>query len=128
MIEAVFQLILEGLLEIGGELLFELGLRGLGETTAPSEDKNPVLAGVGYALLGFIAGGLSLLIFPNNFVRSERYHGASLLVSPVLAGLGMAGLGWALRRQGKTVLRLDSFLYGYIFALPIAIVRFLYTS
>ena len=128
MFEVIFELVLEGLLEIGGQLLVELGLRGLGETIAPSDDRNPVLAGVGYALLGCLAGGLSLLIFPNHFVRSERYHGASVLVSPVLAGLAMAGLGCLLKRAGKRVLRLDSFLYGYIFALPIAIVRFLYTS
>ena len=120
--------IFEGVLELAGDAFVELIFRSLGQTVTPSEKRNPILAGIGYALLGLIAGGISLLIFPESFARSEKFHGASLLVSPVLAGLGMAGLGWVLKRQGKRVIRLDSFLYGYIFALPMAIVRFLFTS
>lgn len=118
----------ELILELAGDLLVELGFRSLGQTITPSEDRNPILAGIGYALLGLIAGGVSLLIFPNSFARSEKFHGISLLVSPVIAGLGMAGLGWLLKRSGKRVMRLDSFTYGFVFALPMAIVRFLYTS
>jgi hypothetical protein len=33
-----------------------------------------------------------------------------------------------LKRSGKRVMQLDSFTYGFIFALPMAIVRFVYTS
>jgi hypothetical protein len=128
MLETVFELILELLIQIGGEFFFELGLRSLGETIAPRGERSPILAGFGYALLGLIAGGLSLLIFPNYFVRSERLHGISLLVSPVLAGFGMAGFGWLLEHTGQRRLRLDSFVYGFIFAFPMAIVRFIYTS
>ena len=131
LLELLFEglaVIFEGALELSGDLLLELICRSLGQTVTPGEQRSPILAGIGYGLLGLIAGGLSLLIFPESFARSEKYHGASLLVSPVLAGLGMAGLGWLLKRQGKRLIRLDSFLYGYIFALPIAIVRFLYTS
>lgn len=128
MLETVFELFLEALIEIGGEFFFELGLRSLSEPFVPRRERSPILAGVGYALLGLIAGGLSLLIFPNHFVRSEHLHGISLLVSPVLAGLGMAGFGWLLKRTGKRRLRLDSFVYGFIFAFPMAIVRYIYTS
>jgi hypothetical protein len=126
--ELVIQVIFEFLLQVCGELMLELGLRSLGETMLSREERNPVLAGIGYALMGFIAGGLSLLIFPNAFVRSETLHGISLLISPVLAGLTMAGLGWLRERRGKERLHLDSFVFGFIFALPMAIVRFLYTS
>lgn len=128
MLEVILELILEGLVQIGGEFFFELGLRSLGETIAPRGEKNPLLAGIGYALLGLLAGGLSLLIFPNYFVRSRQFHGASLLVSPLLAGAVMAGFGWLLEHRGERRLRLDSFTYGFVFALPMAIVRFLYTS
>ena len=120
--------IFEGALEFSGDLVTELLFRCFGHTVKPPEKRNPILAGIGYALLGLIAGGLSLLIFPNSFARTEKFHGISMLVSPVLAGLGMAGLGWLLKRQGKRVMRLDSFIYGFIMALPIAIVRFFYTS
>ena len=120
--------VFEALLELLFSLLVDLGLHSLKETTVKREERNPIFAGIGYGLLGLIAGGLSLLFFPNAFARSERFHGINLLISPVLAGLAMAGLGWLLERSGKRRLRLDSFTYGFIFALPMAIVRFLFTS
>lgn len=126
--EIILELLLEGFLYIVVDLLVELGFRSLGETMTSRHERNPILAGIGYALLGAIAGGISLLIFPEAFVRSERFHGINLLISPVLAGLGMAGLGWLLERSGHRRLRLDSFIFGYIFALPMAFVRFLFTS
>ncbi len=128
MFEFVIELVFEGLLQIGGELLVELGARSLGETIASREERNPILAGLGYALLGLIAGGLSLLIFPEAIARSERFHGINVLVAPALAGLGMAGLGWLLERSGKRRLRIDSFVYGFIFALPMSLVRFYFTD
>lgn len=124
----ILAIVFEFILELSGDLVFELILRALGQTVTPREERNPILAGIGYALVGLIAGGLSLLIFPHSFARSETCHGISLLVAPVLTGCAMAGIGWCLERHGKRRLRLDSFIYGFIMALPMAIVRFLYTS
>ena len=126
--EIIFELIFEGVLYITGDLLVEFGARSLGETIASRDERNPILAGLGYALLGLIAGGLSLLIFPEAIARSERFHGINVLVAPAMAGLGMAGLGWLLERSGKRRLRIDSFLYGFIFALPMSLVRFYFTD
>jgi hypothetical protein len=129
--EIVFQLLFllfEVLLEFAGSLLVDLGLHSLKETTAKREDRNPIFAGIGYALLGLVFGGVSLLIFPTAFARSESFHGISLFISPILAGLGMAGVGWLLERSGKRRVRLDSFIYGFIFAMPMALVRFFFTS
>ena len=129
--ELLFQILIilfEFLLELFGSLLVELGMRSLSETTLSRQDRNPILAGIGYGLLGLIAGGLSLLIFPEAFARSEKFHGISILISPVLAGLAMAGFGWLLERSGKRRLRLDSFVYGFIFAMPMALVRFYFTD
>ncbi len=118
----------EALLEVLFSLLADLGLHSVKETTVTREDRNPILAGIGYVLLGSIAGGVSLLILPESFARSENFHGISLLISPVLAGLAMAGFGWLLERSGKRRLRLDSFVYGFIFAMPMALVRFYFTD
>ena len=126
--EIILELILEGVLYIAGDLLVELGFRSLGEAFTSREERNPLLAGIGYALLGTIAGFLSLLIFPDAIVRSGRFHGINILVSPALAGLGMAGLGWLLERSGKRRLRIDSFAFGFVFALPMALVRFYLTG
>jgi hypothetical protein len=118
----------EALLELVFSLLADLGLHSLKQTTVSREDRNPVFAGIGYALLGSIAGVVSLLIFPEALARSEKFHGIGLLISPVLAGLAMAGFGWLLERSGKRRLRLDSFVYGFIFAMPMALVRFYFTD
>ena len=120
--------LLEVLLEIAGSLLTELGLRSVKEPTVPREARNPVFAGIGYALFGLVAGFVSLLIFPEPLARSEKFHGINLLISPVLAGLAMAGFGWLLERTGKRRLQLDSFVYGFIFAMPMALVRFYFTD
>ena len=128
MIEFFLEIIFEGLLQLGGQLLIDVGARSLGEMIAPREDRNPILAGLGYGLLGLIAGGLSLFIFPEAIARSERFHGINVLVAPAIAGLGMAGLGWLLERSGRRRLRIDSFAYGFIFALPMSLVRFYFTD
>src|SRR5688572_31865649 len=125
---AVLGAIFEVLLELAGSLLVDLGLRSVQEPTVPREERNPIFAGIGYALFGLVAGGVSLLIFPEAIARSEKFHGINLLISPVLAGLAMAGFGWALERSGKRRLRLDSFVYGFIFAMPMALVRFYFTD
>jgi uncharacterized membrane protein len=127
-LEFLFWLIVEFLLSIGGEILVELGLRSIAEPFQPREERNDLLAILGYALLGLIVGALSLLVFPHPFVSSTRLHGISLLITPTLAGLVMAAIGWWRERKGKTVIRLDSFLYGFVFAFFMAAVRFLFTT
>ena len=127
-LEFLFSLFFEFALEFFGQLLIEFGLRSLGEPFVERERRNPIFAAVGYFLLGLILGGLSLLIFPQSFVRSQRLHGISLLITPVLAGLGMAAVGRLRVKRGQTLLRLDSFVYGFIFAFAMALVRFNYTT
>jgi hypothetical protein len=126
--ELILAFILEILLPLIGELFIEVGARSLGEPFVRREKRNPILAGIGYCLLGLIFGGLSLLIFPDSFIRSERFHGINLIITPVVSGLAMSGLGWLRRRQDQPVLRLDSFLYGFLFAFMMALVRFVYTT
>ena len=126
--ELLLSFLLEFLLPFIGELFLDIGIRSLGEPFMARERRNPFLAGLGYSLLGLIFGGVSLLIFPYAFVRSETFHGINLLITPVLSGLGMCALGWLRRRRGEPVLRLDSFLYGFLFAFMMALVRFVYTT
>jgi hypothetical protein len=40
----------------------------------------------------------------------------------------MSGLGWLRKRQGKVVLRIDTFSCGFIFAFGIALIRLVYTK
>lgn len=126
--EFVLSVILEFILPLFGQLLIEVGARSLGEPFVNRERRNPFLAGIGYCLIGLVFGGASLLIFPRSFVRSERFHGINLLITPVLGGLAMAALGRLRERQGKPLLRFDSFVYGFLFAFMVALVRFVHTT
>lgn len=126
--EVFFSFFFEFLLQIFGELLIEVGFRSLGEPFARREERSPILAAIGYSFLGLILGGLSLLVFPEPFVRSERFPGINLIITPVLTGLAMSSIGRLRERQGQTALRLDSFLYGFLFAFFMALVRFYFTN
>lgn len=126
--EFIFQVVFEFLLQIFGELLVELGLRSVTEPFSSREGRSPLLAGAGYALLGLIAGGLSLLFFPRALLRSTSLHGISLLITPLLAGGAMSLVGAWRRRRGERLLRLDSFGYAFVFAFAMALVRLLFTK
>jgi hypothetical protein len=98
---AVAEIFLEALFELAGEAVLDLALRALGEVFESVDRANPVLASLGYAILGSLAGGVSLFVFPHPLVRPSRVHGISLLVSPVVTGLLMSFIGASLRHQGK---------------------------
>ena len=126
--ELILGFIFEVLIGIGDAVLFDSLLHSLGAAFETRDRRNPVFAGIGYFLIGLLLGGLSVIIFPESFVRSERFHGINLIITPVLCGLVMAAIGRWLDRHGKTLLRLDSFVYGFVFAFGLALVRFLFTS
>ena len=130
--EILLELVLQLFLELGLQLVFELLIEAVFRVfqKVPWEHRTLTLVGavIMYLVLGLTTGFLSLLIFPESFIRSARFHGISLIVTPLLAGLAMSGIGWLRRRQGKPVLRLDTFGYGFVFAFGMALVRFLFTA
>jgi hypothetical protein len=123
---AVAEFVLQVLFEFAGEALLDLILRMIGEIFETSRPANPLLASVGYALLGSMAGAVSLLLFPHPMVHPSRFHGISLLVSPIATGLLMSFVGSTLRRKGKKVVQIESFWYGFAFALGMAVVRYFF--
>lgn len=125
MLEIIFEVLGEFLLQAVGEALFELGFHSLGEPFR--RPPNPWLAALGYTLFGAILGGLSLLVFPNNLVP-EAWRVANLVLTPLAVGGVMVGMGaWRVRR-GQPVLRIDRFAYGYLFALSLALIRFYFAA
>ncbi|HEU4386602.1 MAG TPA: hypothetical protein VFV34_02310 [Blastocatellia bacterium] len=126
--ELIIQLLTELLFPIIVEFLVEIGLASLAEGLRNRKARSPLLAALGYILLGAAAGALSLLVFPRSFVRSDRLHGISLIVNPTLAGGAMALMGRWRRRRGDPTIRLDSFLYGFLFALAMTLPRFLFAK
>ncbi|HET7863897.1 MAG TPA: hypothetical protein VFL86_05760 [Burkholderiaceae bacterium] len=122
-LELLLEIFGEALLQFIFEALAEVGLRVF-HKASQREPVRPWLAAVGYLLLGAACGGLSLWLFPSFFVQSPTGRAASFVITPVLAGAGMALIGAWRRRRGEQVIRLDRFAYGYAFALAMAAVRF----
>jgi len=123
--EIVFQIFVELILQLVGEVFFEVALRRLSRYGCAPQTFATGVALVLYFGLGIITGFITLLIFPRSFVRSSRLHGISLIITPVLAGLVMTGVGWLRRRQGQAIIHLDTFVYAFVFAFGMALMRFL---
>jgi hypothetical protein len=77
-------------------------------------------------LLGVACGAVSVFFFPHPLIHPSKIHGISLLVSPVITGLIMAQVGLLLRRKDKNAVRIESFWYGFTFALGMAFIRFIF--
>jgi hypothetical protein len=76
-------------------------------------------------ILGIILGFASVAVHPAPIFHSGEVHGMSLLLSPLLTGLVMAGIGWALKRIHRKPVPWESFWGGFAFALGMAVIRFL---
>jgi VIT1/CCC1 family predicted Fe2+/Mn2+ transporter len=126
MLELFLELLLEIGVQIFGELLVELVLRPLAATF--EKRPNPVTAAFGYAMLGGIVGGLSLLLMPNHWLQNPGAQIANLIVSPIVAGIAMAIVGRWRESRGQELIRLDRFSYGYLFAFVSTLVRYVFAG
>jgi hypothetical protein len=122
LLELLFEMFFEFGIQLIIESLLELGLHSIAEPLR--RPTNPWSAAAGFALLGAIAGGLSLLLFPAHMVSNVVWRWVNLLATPLAVGLCMGWLGGWRSRRGQVVLRIDRFSYGYLFALSLAFVRF----
>ena len=125
MIEWILVVVGEFLIQVVAEALIELGFHSLAEPF--KKTPNPWLASMGFALCGAVVGGLSLLAFPANLVP-QSWRLINLLITPLAVGGFMALLGaWRVKR-GQPMLRIDRFSYGYLFALALASIRYLFAA
>lgn len=125
-LEAFIEIIAAVVVDIVSTAVLDL-FTGLKEAIQGSR----VLTGFIYALLGVLAGALSLLVLPHRLIHPERpfgFHGISLLISPIVAGLVLSSVGRILRRWGGKVTPVETFGYGFAFALGMALVRFLFAQ
>ncbi|HEV8369284.1 MAG TPA: hypothetical protein VGQ39_15120 [Pyrinomonadaceae bacterium] len=107
--EFLLEIFLEFLIQIVGELLFDVVLHTTSRFIRARQTLNALLTGIMYLGFGLFVGWLSILIFPRAFVRSSNLHGINLLITPVLAGFTMSVIGWIRVRQGKLLIRLETF-------------------
>ena len=131
---SIAEFFLEAFLELGAAAILDLASRalaGLFKGVAEAVKNNRALISIGYALLGILAGALSLLVLPHPLVHREHptgFHGISLLISPMIAGFVLSAVGRVLRRLGRKVTPVATFGYGFAFALGMAVVRFLFAK
>lgn len=124
--EIVFQFVGEILLQIGFEVLAELGQHRLSNRLRKPRD--PILSTIGFILCGAIAGGISLLILPASPIRNPDLRMINLIVTPVIASAVMMLIGRLRDRKGQDLVRLDRFGYAFVFAFSMALVRFIWVS
>ena len=115
---AIFELLLEAFLELIAAAVLGLATRALlGVFTGIAEaikKGNRVLTSIMYALLGVLAGALSLLVLPHPLIHRQHptpFHGISLVISPLVSGVVLSLVGNILRRLGKRVTPLETFGY-----------------
>ena len=122
------ELLFEAFLQFLAGVLLDLLERLLGRELDEAAFKNTLFSTLGYGLLGVSMGWLSLLFFPQHIVRHSHIPGISLLLSPLMTGFMMSLIGSALRRRDKKVTQIESFGYGFAFAMGMALIRFFFVK
>ncbi len=125
MLELLFEILGEFLLQAFGEALLEIGLHSLAEPF--KRTPSPWLAALGYLLLGAVLGGVSLLVFPHYLVPPP-WRLVNLFVTPFAVGGLMVLMGHWRARRGDEVLRINRFVYGFLFAAALAAVRYAFAG
>ena len=125
MIELLLEVVGEFLIQVVVETLIQLGFHSL---AAPfKKTPNPWVAAAGYTMFGAILGGISLLAFPTN-LAPPSWRVMNLVITPVAVGVIVALLGKRRVKRGQSMLRIDRFSYGYLFALSLGLVRFQFAA
>ncbi|TAJ77464.1 hypothetical protein EPO44_20765 [bacterium] len=109
-------------------MIFEILFRSISEALSWKRRKNPILASIGYLLLGVVSGALSLIFFPKHSIYGRSWRLLNLLLTPILVGLCMSAWGNFRENRGLDRIRLDSFSYGFVFALGMALIRYFFTT
>ncbi|MBS1804589.1 MAG: hypothetical protein JST28_14580 [Acidobacteria bacterium] len=131
--EDLFIALLGFVVELLGETLTDLAFaaivdvvsRAFRSVGSSAREGDPVASTVVLIAAGAVLGFLSGVIFPHPLVHPSKYHGISLLISPLITGLIMAVVGRGIRRRGRVPVRIESFAYGFSFAFTFALIRIL---
>jgi hypothetical protein len=128
LLAVIFDAVAEAFLAIAGELLVSLLARVYKSLFKAILELGQVATAACVALLGILTGACSVIIFPHPLIRTTKMHGVSLILSPMLAGLAMSQFGRLLRNRGARTIQIESFVYGFAFALAMAVIRFAFVE
>lgn len=124
LIGALLEIFGEAILEIVSALVASFLVRLLRPLFRTFSLSGPWEAALISAVLGTCLGVLSMAVFPHPIVHPSRLHGLSLILSPLLTGLAMSQIGNAIQKRRRKTVQIESFAYGFLFALAVAAVRF----
>ena len=128
--ESMWELVLQLVIEIIGQVVFELlvalGLESLSDSGIRERESRPLAGAIAQFLIGLCAGGLSLLMYSRRVSPHSAIPGLSLVLSPLGTGIAMHWLGEMWRDRGKEPPPLFSFKAGALFAFGMALARFVY--
>jgi len=129
MVEAIFEIFGELIFQVVFSLLGELfsGTIGAGFRAASKWNPPPLVKAILYLAAGCALSWLSLWIFPHPFAQRPESRMIVLIGTPLACGLSM-GLIKGLRRKNREDIPFSfyGFSYGVLFALPMALGRFLF--
>jgi hypothetical protein len=124
LISIIAEALAEVFLETAVGLVISIFLRTSRRLFSAILKLDPILTTFSLAILGAASGILSVLILPHPLIHPSPVHGTSLLISPIVTGFVMSQIGRGLRRRGRQSTQIESFGYGFVFALAMALVRF----
>ena len=133
--ELVVSLFVEGAVEVGGHKLKKARKKkyaakvALARAAGDPDPEEPepfgwVKSVILYASLGLVFGTVSLVFFPNSFIKAANVRLAYLFLAPVIAGMAMSLAGRIRDKNGEEPIRLDNFFYGFLFAFAMAFLRY----
>jgi len=126
--EALFEIFGELILQVLFEALAEVGIHLRRKDANNQPPRSRTLLVIGYALLGVIAGGVSLLVFSHSLAHTHNGRVVTLLLVPLAAALMTVWLGKWRARRGQEPVSLDRFMYAYLFALGMGCVRYAFAA
>lgn len=119
------ELLLEIVIQIGLELLAELGFTSVRETVGRRGRAHPAWAVLGIALLGAATGALAVWVVPHRVLPRSPVPGLSLILGPAAAGGMMHLFGRVQAANGRSGSRLATFWGGALFAFSFSLSRLL---
>jgi VIT1/CCC1 family predicted Fe2+/Mn2+ transporter len=122
MLEFLVEVVGEFLLQIFVEIMVEMGFHSVGQ--AFHKERSPVVSAFGHALFGAAVGIVTLFVFPQSLVHGSTMRWLNLILTPIIVGACMSAVGAWRGKHGMTRMRIDTFWYGYLFAMALAVVRF----
>jgi len=126
--EVLLSALWEAFLQIAGQVLIEVGLGTIGHSFQQRSRAHPVIAGIGVVLLGALVGAAASVVWPSRVFDGAPVRGASLVLSPIIAGAAMEGYGRWCDKRDKARSYVASFWGGGLFALSMASVRFIWVG